>query len=509
MFFNTSNTNIRINTGCFFIIPLFIPNKKLFLALLFWYMIGKEGSVEKMLFDLKEYENKKVHFIGIGGVSMSGLAAILLNNQVKVTGSDFKESKNTEKLKERGAIIFYGHHKENITDQDIVVYTAAIREDNEELKEARAKGIKTYDRAEFLGHLIKNFTNSIAVTGTHGKTSTTSMLSAISLADEKDPTILVGANLPLIGGNYRIGDSDFFITEACEYKASFMQFPGKVALILNVEADHLDYYRDLQHILDTFKEYITVMPKEGTVVANADDPNMDYILQDAEVEVLTFGIHKGRLNAENIKFDEMGRASFDVILDGKLLMPIHLKVPGEFNIYNALGAIGASLSSGISMEGIKKGLEGYEGVDKRFQHLYTKNGIIVLDDYAHHPGEIKNALDTVLKMKHNKIHVVFQSHTYTRTKALFQEFSECFDDIDTLLLLPIFAAREPDTGLVSSEELGDAIRARATVKTINVTDFDEAARHLKEVAQPGDTILTMGAGESVKVAEALEPLLLD
>ena len=276
-----------------------------------------------------------------------------------------------------------------------------------------------------------------------------------------------------------------------------------------MEADHLDYYRDLQHILDTFKEYITVMPKEGTVVANADDPNMDYILQDAEVEVLTFGIHKGRLNAENIKFDEMGRASFDVILDGKLLMPIHLKVPGEFNIYNALGAIGASLSSGISMEGIKKGLEGYEGVDKRFQHLYTKNGIIVLDDYAHHPGEIKNALDTVLKMKHNKVHVVFQSHTYTRTKALFQEFSECFDDIDTLLLLPIFAAREPDTGLVSSEELGDAIRARATVKTINVTDFDEAARHLKEVAQPGDIILTMGAGESVKVAEALEPLLLD
>ncbi len=188
-------------------------------------------------------------------------------------------------------------------------------------------------------------------------------------------------------------------------------------------------------------------------------------------------------------------------------MPIHLKVPGEFNIYNALGAIGASLYSGISMEGIKKGLEGYEGVDKRFQHLYTKNGIIVLDDYAHHPGEIKNALETVLKMKHNKIHVVFQSHTYTRTRALFQEFSECFDDMDTLLLLPIFAAREPDTGLVSSEELGDAIRARKTVKTINVTEFDEAARYLKDIAQPGDIILTMGAGESVKVAEALEPLL--
>lgn len=461
-----------------------------------------------MLFDLKEYENKKVHFIGIGGVSMSGLAAILLNNQIQVTGSDFKESKNTEKLKKRGAVIFYGHHKENITDQDIVVYTAAIREDNEELQEARAKGIPTYDRAEFLGHLIKNFTNSIAVTGTHGKTSTTSMLSAISLADEKDPTILVGANLPLIGGNYRIGDSDFFITEACEYKASFMQFPGKVALILNVEADHLDYYRDLQHILDTFKAYITVMPAGGTVVANADDPNMEYILQDAKVKVLPFGIHKGKLKAENITFDEMGRASFDAVLEGKILTTIHLKVPGEFNIYNALGAIGASLSSGISLEGIRKGLENYEGVDKRFQHLYTKNEITVLDDYAHHPGEIKNALDTVLKMKHNKIHVVFQSHTYTRTKALFNEFTECFDAMDTLLLLPIFAAREPDTGLVSSEELGDAIRKRNTVPTVNFTEFQDAAAYLKEIAKPGDIILTMGAGESVKVAEMLK-LMLD
>lgn len=460
-----------------------------------------------MLFDLKEYENKKVHFIGIGGVSMSGLAAILLNNQIQVTGSDFKESKNTEKLKNRGAVIFYGHHKENITDQDIVVYTAAIREDNEELQEARTKGIPTYDRAEFLGHLIKNFTNSIAVTGTHGKTSTTSMLSAISLADEKDPTILVGANLPLIGGNYRIGDSDLFITEACEYKASFMQFPGKVALILNVEADHLDYYRDLQHILDTFKAYITVMPAGGTVVANVDDPNMEYILQDAKVKVLPFGIHKGKLKAENITFDEMGRASFDAVLEGEILTTIHLKVPGEFNIYNALGAIGASLSSGISLEGIRKGLENYEGVDKRFQHLYTKNDITVLDDYAHHPGEIKNALDTVLKMKHNKIHVVFQSHTYTRTKALFNEFAECFDAMDTLLLLPIFAAREPDTGLVSSEELGDAIRKRNTVPTVNFTEFQDAAAYLKEIAKPGDIILTMGAGESVKVAEVLKPML--
>lgn len=460
-----------------------------------------------MLFDLKEYDNKKVHFIGIGGVSMSGLAAILLNSNIKVSGSDFKESDNVKRLREKGAEIFFGHHKENITDQDIVVYTAAIREDNEELMQARNLGITTYDRAEFLGHIIQNFTNSIAVTGTHGKTSTTSMLSAVAMAADADPTILVGGNLPLIGGNYRIGDSDFFITEACEYKASFLRFPGKVALILNIEADHLDYYRDLQHILDTFREYLTVMPEGGTVVANADDPSMDYILKDAAVKTLTFGIHKGELRAKDISYDKGGRASFSVYRNDTHLSDITLKVPGEFNIYNALGAVGASLSSGISMEAIRKGLEGYLGVDKRFQHLYTKNDIMVIDDYAHHPGEIENAIDTVLKMEHKKIHVVFQSHTYTRTKALFHEFVSCFDQVDSLIILPIFAAREPDTGLVSAEELGDAIRKRKTVDAKNFTDFNEAAKHLRSLVQPGDIVLTMGAGESVKIAELLKALL--
>lgn len=469
-------------------------------------MILMEGSVI-MLFDLKEYENKKVHFIGIGGVSMSGLAAILLNSNIKVTGSDFKESDNVRRLREKGAVIFFGHHKENITDQDIVVYTAAIRDDNEELMQARELGITTYDRAEFLGHIIQNFTNSIAVTGTHGKTSTTSMLSAISLAADVDPTILVGANLPLIGGNYRIGDSDFFITEACEYKESFLRFPGKVALILNIEADHLDYYRDLNHILDTFRVYVSVMPKDGIVVANADDANMAYVLQDATIKTLTFGIRNGDLRAEEISYSPQGKPSFKVVYQGKPLTELTLQVPGEFNIYNALGAIGASLSSGLSMDAIKRGLETYRGVDKRFQHLYTENGIMVIDDYAHHPGEVTSAIDTVLRMEHRKVHVVFQSHTYTRTRALFDDFVECFDRVDSLTLLPIYAAREPDTGLVSAQELGDAIRSRKTVETKNFETFEEAAKHLASIARSGDIVLTMGAGESVKVAEYLKPLL--
>lgn len=460
-----------------------------------------------MLFDLKEYESKKVHFIGIGGISMSGLAAILLKNNIKVTGSDFKESATIERLKGDGAEIFFGHHKENITDQDVVVYTAAIREDNEELLRAKELGLITYDRAEFLGHIIQNFVNSIAVTGTHGKTSTTSMLSSISLAGNTDPTILVGGFLPMIQGNYRIGQGDLIITEACEYKASFLKFPGKVAVILNIEADHLDYYKDLQDILDTFRKYITMMPSDGIVVANIDDPNMAYVLENSKTKVMTFGIHKGDLVARDIMYDEDGVATFSAYLLEQFLCTITLRVPGEFNVYNALGAVGASMAAGIPIQAIKEGLESYTGVDKRFQHLYTMKGIVVIDDYAHHPSEIRNSILTALKMRHEKIHVVFQSHTYSRTRALFDEFSEAFDAVDTLVLLPIYAAREPDTGLVSAEELGDAIRRRNTVHTVNFTEFLDAATYLKFTALSGDLIITMGAGEAVKVADILKTIL--
>jgi UDP-N-acetylmuramate--alanine ligase len=462
-----------------------------------------------MSFDFRDYQGKKVHFIGIGGVSMSGLAAVLLNNHIEVSGSDFKESPALDRLRKKGARIILGHHKENITDQDLVVYTAAIREDNEELMEARRRGVRTLDRAEFLGHLMKNFRNSIAVSGTHGKTSTTSMLSSIAMNSTMDPTILVGGELPLINGNFRIGNSDLFITEACEYKGSFLKFPAQTALILNVEADHLDYYRDLQHVLDTFKSYITLVPKDGTVVANADDPHMDYILEGAEPRVITFGINKGDLRAKDITYDAKGRGSFRAYLRGEFLVAVTLSVPGEFNILNALGAIGASLAAGIPLESIRKGLDAFSGVNKRFQLLFTEKEITVIDDYAHHPGEIRASLDTAKKMDYNHLHVVFQPHTYTRTKSLFGEFAESFDRVDNLVLLDIYAAREPDTGLVTSEELGDAIRERQTVNVVNMHTFEDAADYLMGVLEPRDIVITMGAGESVRVAELLKNRLTE
>lgn len=460
-----------------------------------------------MLFDLKDYENKKVHFIGIGGVSMSGLAAVLLNSGIRVTGSDFRESPALDRLREKGAEIVIGHGAENITDQDVVVYTAAIPSGNPELEKARSLGIPLFDRAAFLGQIIRNFTQSISVAGTHGKTSTTSMLSAIALAGPLDPTILVGGYLPLIHGNYRIGDGDLFITEACEYKESFLKFPGKVALILNVEADHLDYYRDLSHILDTFRRYIAMTPEDGTVVANADDPNMAFILKDAPRKLLTFGIEGGMLKARNLRYDRRGNPSFEVHLEGRLLFPLTLKVPGRFNVLNALGAVGAALSSGIPADTIRAGLEGYKGVDKRFQVLYEAGGVTVIDDYAHHPSEIRAAVDTAATFQHRRIHVVFQPHTYTRTKSFFAEFAAAFDEVDSLVVLPIYAAREPDTGLVSSEDLVQAIAARGTVPVRHAESFEAAAKALAEAAGPGDIILTMGAGEAVKVADLLHPLL--
>lgn len=460
-----------------------------------------------MVFDLKEYKDKTVHFIGIGGVSMSGLAAILLDNEIKVTGSDFKKSETLERLEKLGAEIYFGHKKENIKNQNIVVYTVAVDKNNEELKNALEKGIQTYTRAEFLGHILHNFNNSIAISGTHGKTSTTSMLSSIALYGKLDPTILVGANLPLINGNYRIGKGELFITEACEYKESFLKFPGKISVLLNFEEDHLDYYRDLQHILDTFKKYLTLLPKNGIIVCNSDDPNMEYVLEGSSQRKISFGIKSGTLKAKNISYNNLGHPSFDVYKNKDFLMHINLKVPGEFNIYNSLASVGASMAAKINLKTIEKGLNNYLGVDKRFEYLFEKNNIKVYDDYAHHPREIEASIKAAKNIDHKNIHIVFQPHTFSRTKALFHDFASSFDNIKSLVLLDIFPAREVDTGIISSEDLAKEIKKRNTVDVYKAASFENAAEILKEVSHPSDIIITMGAGESVKVASFLENIL--
>lgn len=433
---------------------------------------------------------------------MSGLAAVLLNNGYKVSGSDFKESKIIETLRSKGAEIYIGHSAENLKDVDLVVYTAAIPSDNPEILEAKKRNLILMDRAEFLGSIMKGHKYNVAISGTHGKTTCTSMLSSITLEGNLDPTILVGGELDLIGGNYRIGKSDYFITEACEYKASFLKFFPYVGVILNIDADHLDYYKDINDINDTFTKFSKLVPNDGYLVGYGEDKRVKKILDEASCNTISYGFTNEDLTATDISYNNKGCATFTVCEKGTKLFNITLNNPGKHNILNALAAIAVALIFNVPNDKIINGLKKCKGAHKRFEYKGEINGITVIDDYAHHPTEIKATLSTASKIPHKKVYCVFQPHTYTRTKALFTEFSEAFKDCDELILMDIYAAREKDTGLVSSDELGDAIRNKG-YKCTNVHSHDEACNYLKSKIQTGDVVLTVGAGDVVLVGEKL------
>ncbi|WP_459479840.1 UDP-N-acetylmuramate--L-alanine ligase [Clostridium saccharoperbutylacetonicum] len=454
-----------------------------------------------MSFNFIKDKNKKIHFIGIGGISMSGLAAVLLNNGFKVSGSDFKDSPMLDKLKTLGAEVYIGHKRENIKDADLVVYTAAIPSDNPELLEAQEKNITLMDRAEFLGQIMKGHKYNVAITGTHGKTTCTSMLSHVTLADDLDPTILVGGELDAIGGNFRIGKSDYFLVEACEYKRSFLKFFPYVGIILNIDADHLDCYKDIDEIADTFLKFSKLIPNDGYLVGCIDDFRVKEILLKANCNTLSYGFSDDAdVTAKNIIFNKNGCATFDVYKGNKNLFTLTLNVPGKHNILNALASTCVSLIFEISADSIIEGLSKCKGAHKRFEYKGELNGVTVIDDYAHHPTEIQATLSTAKQIDHNKTYCIFQPHTYTRTKALFDEFTECFNDTDELILMDIYAAREKNTGLVSSDELGDALRKKG-IKCTNVHSHDEALNYVKSKLTAGDLLLTVGAGDVVIVGE--------
>ena len=454
-----------------------------------------------MSFDFINDKDKKIHFIGIGGISMSGLAAVLLNSGFKVSGSDFKNSPIVEKLKASGAEIYIGHKSENIKNVDLVVYTAAIPSDNPELLEAEAKNITLMDRAEFLGEIMKGHKYNVAISGTHGKTTCTSMLSHVTLAGNLDPTILVGGELDIIDGNFRIGNSEYFLTEACEYKRSFLKFFPYIGVILNIDADHLDCYKDIDEIADTFLKFSRLIPQDGYLVGYADDFRVKEILSKVDCNTLSYGFDEtADVIAKNILFNKDGCATFDVYKDNKNLFSLTLNIPGKHSILNALASICVSLIFNISSDNIIEGLSKCKSAHKRFEYKGELNGVTVIDDYAHHPTEIKATLSTAKKINHNKTYCIFQPHTYTRTKSLFDEFTECFSDTDELILMDIYAARENNTGLVSSDQLGDAIRSKGITCT-NVHSHDEALAYVKSKLTSGDLLLTVGAGDVVIVGE--------
>ena len=445
-----------------------------------------------------------IHFIGIGGISMSGLAEILLEEGFTVSGSDSKESPLTKKLESEGAIIHYGQCAENISDGiDCVVYTAAINKANPELMEAVARKIPMLTRAELLGQLMKNYKTPIAVSGTHGKTTTTSMISHILLAADLDPTISVGGILKAIGGNIRVGKSETFITEACEYTNSFLHFYPKISVILNIEEDHLDFFKDLEDIRHSFHQFAALLPSDGTLIINGDIDNYQEIYDSLDCNVITYGSSDMLdYSASNITYDEKGLVAFDLIKNGKVVDHIQLSVTGDHNVSNALASIATAELLQIPMETIKKGILSFSGTDRRFEYKGTFNGVTVVDDYAHHPTEIRATLTAAQKYPHKRLVLVFQPHTYSRTKAFLDDFAEVLSMADVIVLADIFAAREQNTFGVSSKDILERLTAKGK-DAHYFPSFEEIEKFLLKNCMNGDLLITMGAGNVVEIGESL------
>lgn len=451
-----------------------------------------------------------IFFIGVGGVSMSGLAHIAINQGHNVYGSDVCiSSKSVRKLIKEGAIVYKGHSKEHITDNiDLVVYTSAIKEDNEEFKEAVHKGIPMQSRAVFLGKLMDCYSNSIAISGTHGKTSTTSMVSTVFKFGDADPTILVGGNLNFIDGNVHIGNSENFITEACEYTNSFLNFNPNIGIVLNIEADHLDYFSGLDEIIESFNLFGKNINKNGYFIINGDDENTKTIDDGVLATTIRFGKNKDNDVVIDIKgYNEKGFATFELVYDGLSLGEFELNVPGEHNVYNATSAILASYFSNLNIDDIRTNISMYSGVGRRFEHKgYFNDAVQIIDDYAHHPTEIKATLKALKNMSKGNVWVIFQPHTYSRTKTLLKEFSKAFGNADKIIIADIYASREKFTSEISSGMLANEISKYLdglNKEVYYINNFKDIAEKIKTSAKANDVVLTMGAGDVYKIADLI------
>ena len=462
-----------------------------------------------MASNLFDFNFSKIHFIGIGGISMSGLAEIFLSRGYKVSGSDMKATPIVNKLKDKGAIIHIGHSASNIGDVDFVVYTDAISSDNPELLEAKNRGITTMDRGNFLGKLMRGYENSIAVSGTHGKTTTTGMISIILDNSTLDPTILLGGELDQIGGNVKIGKDSYLLTEACEYKGNILKFQPTLGIILNIEEDHLDYFKDLDHIIKTFSDFGKSLDSDKTLVVNGDDSNVLKAVKDVNCNVVTFGIKENvNYKASQIEFNEEGLPKFILTINNDKTYEVELRVMGIHNIYNALAAIASTHRCGVPIDTILNSIKLYTGTHRRLEHKGIYNNIKVIDDYAHHPTEIKATLSSLRNLSKNKIWTIFQPHTYTRTKSLLNEFSQSFDDGDHIIITDIYAAREKDNGEVHSKDLVNKLLDN-NIDAKYIAQFEDIAKYLLENAKSGDIIVTMGAGDVYLIGEMLLEMIKD
>ena len=439
------------------------------------------------------------HLVGIGGVSMAPLAEVLKGMGVVVSGSDISESDSVRHLRSLGIPVAIGHDASNVEGADFVVRTAAAHDDNPEIMAARAAGIPVFERAQAWGYLMKSYKNAVCVAGTHGKTTTTSMVTHILMKAEVDPTIMIGGTLPLLKAGHRIGHGDTIVLESCEYYDSFLSFSPTIAIINNVDSDHLDYFGDLDHIKASFRRFAELVPADtGWVVANGDDANTMDALRGLDRSVMTFGLgEENRVRAVHIH-SHRGGSDFDVMVDGKLFATVSLVVPGEHNIRNALGACAAAKLLGVPAHAVSQALAAFTGAGRRFEFKGALNGAKIYDDYAHHPGELHALLDMALALGYERVILCFQPHTYSRTKALFEEFVAELSRPDVTYLAEIYAAREQNTIGISSKDLADRIPGARFFPT-----FEELEATLRETARPGDLILTVGAGNIYRVGEAV------
>lgn len=457
------------------------------------------GVVNMETRNIRDYlrAGKRAHLVGIGGVSMASLAEVLHGAGVEVTGSDQKESATVLHLRALGIPVVIGHLPGSVAGADCVVRTAAVHDSNPEIAAALDGGVPVFERAQAWGAIMQDYQNALCISGTHGKTTTTSMCTHIFMAAQKDPTVMIGGTLPLLEAGHRVGRGDTIILESCEYCNSFLSFYPTVAVILNVEADHLDFFQDLDDVERSFRAFADKVPENGLIIANCEDENTMFTLRGEERDVMTFGVDKGDVHAEHLSMDQ-GFGSFNVMYQGKKYAHLDLSVPGVHNVKNALAAAAAAIALHLPGKAVEDGMRDFRLPGRRFEYKGMYNGAEVCDDYAHHPGELKALFDTAAALNFKRVICAFQPHTYSRTHELFDDFVKVLQRPAVTLLAEIFAAREDNDIGISSADLAAKIPGSVFCPTL-----EDVTAKLKRLAQPGDLILTVGAGDIYLAGEAL------
>lgn len=448
-----------------------------------------------------------VYFIGIGGISMNGIAEMLMRRGYSVSGSDREETPITRHLSSLGATITIGQKYENIhPSYSLVVYTGAIHDDNPELVHARELGIPCVERPILLGMLLEEYQSSIAVSGTHGKTTVTGMISTVFLEAGLDPTINIGGYLPPIDGTSHVGGHDCFILEACEYRKSFLNFKPSIAVITNIEADHLDFYKDLDDIIGAFHEFVDGARPDGTVVALYGDDSVKNAVTGLKQRIVTFGLHpQADYYVEDIRYDETACAHFSVCRRGEKLFETALTVPGEYNIANALAAAAVCDCSGIAPAQISQGLRHFEGTKRRFEQVGIVNGCVLIDDYAHHPTEIKNTIAAAQKLHKKHLYTIMQAHTYTRLNALFDDFASCMKGVDEVVVCDVYAAREAFDPTASPDRLAAQMRKNG-INARHISGFQNVADYYRNKIGEGDILISIGAGDVNRILDLIQAM---